>query len=433
MTLLDSLCVQGTNFGLKSHSCSMKPTMNMDNAAQAINTQQDLKVAELEAMILNDYLLTNKLYSNLQTAPHSVSLGEGLMKASHDRSSQYAARRTDRREFQVGYVGSSTNTNSLGEHIDMQFTQAKDDEDISEVPLPLFSRIRTVRIGEDGTMICSCCKFRMTLIYCEHCVCVAKVVHKSVGKEFKSFTRHDVGVRWMSDYMHLAYKKSTPSHIQQMYHMLATSELRGPKLTVTIPDVDVLPIEDREPILPALDRLRNYAKGDIDLELFDSMKTNTYSPESSDSDDMFDLLSDQINTFNAKTSMSYESVFELSVNNSDLPMEMEGSVKTRELLKQKWEEACEMADNLGSDATRELEQCLNRFETYCNIKSSTDMAIDEEVGSADGPAVGVSAASVVSNVDDSNKKRRVVVPMTKGKYTGTQERHFNTHHMYRNG
>ena len=92
-----------------------------------------------------------------------------------------------------------------------------------------------------------------------------------------------------------------------------------------------------------------------------------------------------------------------------------------------------MADNLGSDATRELEQCLNRFETYCNIKSSTDMAIDEEVGSADGPAVGVSAASVVSNVDDSNKKRRVVVPMTKGKYTGTQERHFNTHHMYRNG
>ena len=67
MTLLDLLSVQGTNFGLKSHSCSMKPTMNMDNAAQAINTQQDLKVAELEAMILNDYLLTNKLYSDLLT------------------------------------------------------------------------------------------------------------------------------------------------------------------------------------------------------------------------------------------------------------------------------------------------------------------------------------------------------------------------------
>ena len=152
----------------------MKPTMNMDNAAQAINTQQDLKVAELEAMILNDFLLKNKLYSDLLTAPHSVSLGEGLMKAAHDRSSQYAARRTDSREFQVGYVGSDEQPTSLGEYIDIQFTQAKDDEDISEVPLPLYSRIRTVRVEEDGTMICSCCKFAMTLIYCEHCVCVAK-------------------------------------------------------------------------------------------------------------------------------------------------------------------------------------------------------------------------------------------------------------------
>ena len=196
--------------GLKSHSCNMKPTMNMDNAAQAINTQQDLKVAELEALILNDYLLNNKLYSDLLTAPHSVSLGEGLMKAAHDRSSQYVARRTDSREFQVGYVGSDKEPTSLGEYIDIQFTQAKDYEDISEVPLPLYSRIRTVRVEEDGTMICSCCTFAMTLIYCEHCVCVAKKIHKSVGKEFTSFTRHDVGVRWMSDYMHLAYQPSTP-------------------------------------------------------------------------------------------------------------------------------------------------------------------------------------------------------------------------------
>ena len=184
-------------------------------------------------------------------------------------------------------------------------------------------------------------------------------------------------------------------------------------------------------------------KGDIDLELFDSMKTNTYSPVSSDRDDMFDLLDKQVKTFNAKTSMSYESVFEMSVNNSDLPIELQGSAKTRELLKQKWEEACEMADNLGSDATRELEQCLQRFETYCNIQSSTEVSVDV-VGGEKSELVDVvggektkscSTSTTVSDVDSSNNinKKRKYVPMTKGKYTGTEERHFNTYHMYRNG
>ncbi len=42
---------EGSNHGLKSHSCAVKPTMNLDSSANTINIQSSTKVQDCEDMI----------------------------------------------------------------------------------------------------------------------------------------------------------------------------------------------------------------------------------------------------------------------------------------------------------------------------------------------------------------------------------------------
>jgi len=297
----------------------------------------------------------------------------------------------------------------MGELMDVQFTQDfEDDIEIQSIPIPKFSRIREVTIEEDGTMLCDCCRFEMTLCFCEQQVSVAKMCHECAGDEFKGFTHHDMGVCYWSSYMHLAYKPSTPKHIKQMFHKLAGDGIRGPKLRIPIPDS--LPIKEKLPILPAIDRLKNYKKSDINLELFEQMVSQTYRPPANlDEDAEYDLFDEQIKSFNASTSEACESAFDTLLNDSDLPALAKGGVRTRDLLKQQWEEACDMADTMGEEATKEPEECVSAFRTYCNIVSRGECP----------------------RVETGEFGRRKYVPMTQGKYQGNQERVYNTHHMYR--
>ncbi len=45
---------KGTNNSFKSHSASIQPSMDMDTSAKTINTQIDIKVAELEEIIVRE-------------------------------------------------------------------------------------------------------------------------------------------------------------------------------------------------------------------------------------------------------------------------------------------------------------------------------------------------------------------------------------------
>ena len=45
---------KGTNHGLKSHSCAVKPGMNLDSSANTINIQSSIKVQECEYIIFQD-------------------------------------------------------------------------------------------------------------------------------------------------------------------------------------------------------------------------------------------------------------------------------------------------------------------------------------------------------------------------------------------
>ncbi len=52
--VLHSSAHEGTNHDLKSHSCAIKPIMNLDTSANTLNIQSSIKVKECEVIILQD-------------------------------------------------------------------------------------------------------------------------------------------------------------------------------------------------------------------------------------------------------------------------------------------------------------------------------------------------------------------------------------------
>ena len=200
--------------------------------------------------------------------------------------------------------------------------------------------------------------------------------------------------------MHMAYDPSTPKDIRNLYHRLAKDGKRGPMLKVIVGDD--IPIVEPEVHLPALQRLKNYKQD----EKFDSSRTQTYKPtEDGCIDDNDEEFMNDRNYFYGLTQESTELVFNESINNVDIPFLMAGGMRTRDKLKQAWEEACANADDIELSAVTELELSLKRFSTFCNeiMHVSSDNEEDDSVGR--------------------------VVPMTQAKYKGGEKRIYNTHHM----
>ena len=100
---------EGTNHGLKSHSCGVKPVMNLDTSANTLNTQTTIKTHKLEALIFQEVNCTQKKWSNLPTSIHTVSLAEGIllgmMKRVHLYQSHLFHRDADKSIFHVTYSG----------------------------------------------------------------------------------------------------------------------------------------------------------------------------------------------------------------------------------------------------------------------------------------------------------------------------------------
>ncbi len=63
---------------------------------------------------------------------------------------------------------------------------------------------------------------------------MAKLCHEYTAKPFDGFTHHDIHVRWWSDFMHYAYKKSLHPDMYVKYHRMAIKS-RGLKLRVPLP------------------------------------------------------------------------------------------------------------------------------------------------------------------------------------------------------
>ena len=224
--------------------------MNLDTAANAIGVQQDLKVKDIEEKITADFQKTHKIWSTLPHSSKTTTFGEGLLKNVHDRHIFYEAKCVGLQKFQCLYVGDELNE-----------IKDTDTNEFSNVPIPLFSRVREVSVAQDGTMSCNCYTFESVGHYCAHQVCIAKLVHEANDVEFHGFTHHDICLRYQTAYMHLAYRDSTPNELRKNLHILACNPIEGPKLRIGIPDN--CPIEEMEQTKDAIDRLINYKKEDL--------------------------------------------------------------------------------------------------------------------------------------------------------------------------
>ena len=93
---------------------------------------------------------------------------------------------------------------------------------------------------------------------------MAEYVHNQNSLELMGLSHHDLAVRYLTGYMHMAYGPSTPKDIRDFYHRLASNDIVGPNLRTPIGET--IPILTEKIQLPATDRLKNYKKDDINLK-----------------------------------------------------------------------------------------------------------------------------------------------------------------------
>ena len=168
LTHIYSLLVfQGTNFGLKSHSSSLKPTQGMDTSAQTLNLQADIKAGQMDEIIFNDYQNNNKMWSDWPTSPYTTTFAEGLINTVYNRHHLYTVWRVAERTFQVEFT-----------HVAGTIEVENDDiMNFRHIPIPLFKRVREVTVDDIGIMFCTCKRFECRGIFCEQQVCSAEAIY----------------------------------------------------------------------------------------------------------------------------------------------------------------------------------------------------------------------------------------------------------------
>ena len=253
-------------------------------------------------------------------------------------------------------------------------------------------------------MTCSCSKYEVCGQPCSHQISVAKLVCEAIGVEFKGFTHHDVALRYWSAFMHLAYKDTTPSNIQNIFHELCKNEVSGPKLRHPIDEC--IPVEEPSPLLPAIERLKNYDTANIDLSLVDGMYHTTFTPEIQDesNENISEQFLEMFNQIQDGISESTQTVFSESIDNHSFAADHSvGAGNSRQKMKGMMNTVYDLADRVGDEAVAKLEAAMNDFITW----SSAQLEI----------------------VDGHKNKKRKYVTLPQNSYQGSCKRVYNTHNM----
>ncbi len=311
----------------------MQPTMNMDTSAKTLNTQSSLKASAVEEIIYFDYHHKHKTWSSSPSSLFTTTLGESLVVNINKRSSLYGLRCIGKFEFEIEFL-----CNNKGKG----FFEGQED-DVLDAPIPLFRRIHIVTVANDGILFCSCFSFESGGVYCEHQKKVGDVVYQHHNKEFKGFTHNDVTIRYNSAYLHLAFRSTTPKHLNAMFLHLAKNETKGPRLCLPVPDT--ISIVDKSPTLTALEQLKNYDASliDIDANFFDNMHTHTFECYGAEFGDMDD----------------FDEVFSQSIDDTNFPNGQ--NINARSALKTIIDSAYKDADYVGQEG---IKKCR---VYYCNL------------------------------------------------------------------
>ena len=129
-----------------------------------------------------------------------------------------------------------------------------------------------------------------------------------------------MALQYTTAYMHLAFRKTTPIHIHEMYHWLIKDESYGPTIKTTILSVETFPLQERTPMLPAYQRLKNYDIDDVkDLSKFEGMFSQSYVPDNLSIWNLEEEVVDACKVVRAKTYSVTEDKFSNSICDADLP------------------------------------------------------------------------------------------------------------------
>ena len=101
-----------------------------------------------------------------------------------------------------------------------------------------------------------------------------------------------------------------------------------------------------------------------------------------------------------------EKLFSESLDDTTFPPETMQSLRTRDMLKQKWEESCALADQVGPEQRFVLSNLLDKFQQDCHDVMNRD-------------------TNIATTNDQGEKPKHV--GMAGAKYTGAQKRVNITH------
>ena len=93
----------------------MKPTMNMDTSVKCLGIQSNLKVAELDEIIIQDYKKRNKQWSSNLTSSFTTTFAEGIIEKIYSNASSYSAKRIGKHQFQVTYDPHTQTTQKMSQ------------------------------------------------------------------------------------------------------------------------------------------------------------------------------------------------------------------------------------------------------------------------------------------------------------------------------
>ena len=198
---------EGTNYGLKSHSASVKPCQKLDSAGKSLTLQGVLKVNDIESAALRDFTVKS-LWSQLPTANHVTELADGILHSTMSRIDEYTCVSVGARKWQVFYT----------DHYATEF-----EADDLNCPIPRFRRIRTITWSSENVLHCSCCGFERTGLGCVH---IASVIRKYFPN-WKGYTHHDVSIRWWTMYINYCFREEY-KELTLLFTKLIKNDIQGP-------------------------------------------------------------------------------------------------------------------------------------------------------------------------------------------------------------
>jgi hypothetical protein len=230
---------EGTNYGIKEHAASVRPSQRLSVATRNLSLQSSMKASQMEAE--STYAVSSSsLWTSSPTSNYLTTLAESMVSQNFSRIKHYGIRRTAANIFEVPF----TNDNHIHDSTDRV-------PGIENSPIPKYARLRVVRLI-DGSLICECCHQERVGISCVHTMAVIKHYYP----EWKGPTHHKQSPRWWLVWLQFAHKSKFPE-LTAALEMVMNNEVPGPRFPSPIPpEATYLP---STPTKPARDRILNYS------------------------------------------------------------------------------------------------------------------------------------------------------------------------------